>query len=212
MAFGRKWKFSGHRYPLRRSKVNVRYNNVRILPNTESADNELYQISLKSSKISYPFLSWLLKPCPINAMLNRSQRHFNKTLSSARSTVERAFAILKGRWRILLKRIDCSLYNVSEIILTCCILHKFIKKQDKILMMTKFHRGSSLLRENIYRLGISRTLPKILLRKIFASPSSSICCKIETDIFLSEHVPYFASQFNFIYLINPLHELKKNFT
>ena len=68
-------------------------------------------------------------------------------LSSARSTVERAFAILKGRLRILLKRLDSRFHNVSEIILTCCILHKFVKKQGKILIMTKFHTGSSLLRE-----------------------------------------------------------------
>ena len=46
VAFGRRWKFSGHRYPLRCRKVNVRYNNERILPSTESADNE---ISLRSS-------------------------------------------------------------------------------------------------------------------------------------------------------------------
>ena len=69
---------------------------------------------------AYPLLPWLLKPCPINAILNRSQRHFNKTLSSARSTVERAFAILKGRWRILLKRLESGFYNVLEIILTFC--------------------------------------------------------------------------------------------
>ena len=88
----------------------------------------------------------------------------------------------------------------------------FVKKQGKILVMTKFYRGSSLLRENIYRLDNSRTLLKIVLPKIFASPWSSICCKIETDIFLSEHVPYFASKFNFIYLKNPLHEFNRNMT
>ena len=77
---------------------------------------------------AYPLLPWLLKPCPINAILNRSQRRFNKTLSSARSTVERAFAILKGRLRILLKRLDSRFHNVSEIILTCRILHNFCQE------------------------------------------------------------------------------------
>ena len=69
---------------------------------------------------AYPLLRWLLKPYLINAILNRSQRRFNTTLSSARSTVERAFAILKGRWRILLKRLESGFYNVLEIILTFC--------------------------------------------------------------------------------------------
>ena len=76
---------------------------------------------------AYPLLPWLLKPYPINAILNRSQRRFNKTLSSAQSTVERAFGILKGRWRILLKRLDSRFY-VSEFILTCCILHNFCQE------------------------------------------------------------------------------------
>ena len=77
---------------------------------------------------AYPLLPWLLKPYPINAILNRSQKHFNKTLSSAWSTVELAFAILKGRLRILLKRLDSRFYNVSEIILSCCILHNFCQE------------------------------------------------------------------------------------
>ena len=77
---------------------------------------------------AYPLLPWLLKPYPINVILNRSQRHLNKTLSSARSNVERAFAILKGRLRILLKRLDSSFYNFSETILTCLILHDFCQE------------------------------------------------------------------------------------
>ena len=37
--------------------------------------------------------------------------------------VERAFGILKGRWRILLKRIDVSLENVPDIVTACICLH-----------------------------------------------------------------------------------------
>jgi hypothetical protein len=42
---------------------------------------------------AYPLLPWLLKPYPINVILNRSQRNYNKTLSSARSTVERGLRL-----------------------------------------------------------------------------------------------------------------------
>ena len=49
-------------------------------------------------------------------------------LSSARVTVERAFGVLKGRWRILLKRIDNRFINIPEVILTCCILHNFCQE------------------------------------------------------------------------------------
>ena len=46
-----------------------------------------------------PLSSWLLKPYSENGALTRSKIKYNKTLSSARSVVERAFGILKARWR-----------------------------------------------------------------------------------------------------------------
>ena len=74
---------------------------------------------------AYPLFPWLMKPYPNGAILNRSQRLFNKTLSSTRATVERAFGILKARWRILLKRLDNRFENISEVILSCCVLHNY---------------------------------------------------------------------------------------
>ena len=69
-----------------------------------------------------------MKPYPNAAILNRSQRRFNRTLSSARSTVERAFGILKARWRILLKKLDNRFENIPEVILACCILHNLCQR------------------------------------------------------------------------------------
>lgn len=37
--------------------------------------------------------------------------------------VERAFEMLKGRWRILLKRMDVQLKNVPDLVSTCLVLH-----------------------------------------------------------------------------------------
>ena len=37
--------------------------------------------------------------------------------------VERAFGMLKDRWRILLKMIDMQLKNISELMSTCLVLH-----------------------------------------------------------------------------------------
>ena len=56
-------------------------------------------------------------------MLNHSQKKFDKALSSARVTIERAFGVLKERWRCLLKRLDNNLENIPDIILGCCVLH-----------------------------------------------------------------------------------------
>ena len=46
--------------------------------------------------------------------------------------VERAFGILKGRWRILLKRIDMPLRHVPNVVTTCICLHNLcIIHRDK---------------------------------------------------------------------------------
>ena len=80
---------------------------------------------------AYPLLPWLLKPYANNVVLNPVQQRFNRVLSSARSTVGRAFGVLKGRWRILLKRLDNCFINIPETILTCCIWHNFCQESGE---------------------------------------------------------------------------------
>ena len=52
-------------------------------------------------------------------------------LKNGLTTVERAFGLLKARWRILLKRLDNKFCNISEVILTCCILHNFCQREGE---------------------------------------------------------------------------------
>ena len=78
------------------------------------------------SDSAYPTTLWQVKPyikLNQNIMLNHSQKKFGKALSSARVTIERAFGVLKERWRCLLKRLDNNLENIPDIILACCVLH-----------------------------------------------------------------------------------------
>ena len=46
-------------------------------------------------------------------------------ISSAKVTVERAFVILKVRWRGLLTMLVTNRENVSNMIITCFVLHNF---------------------------------------------------------------------------------------
>ena len=95
-----------------------------------------------------PLLPWLMKPYPNGAIPNRCQRRYNKTLSSAKATVERAFGILKARWRILLKRLDHRFENIREVILSCCILHNFCQEageefdDEEILHNYSYRQGT----------------------------------------------------------------------
>ena len=67
--------------------------------------------------------TWLLKPFPNNLNLSQEQNKFNRFLSSAKVVVERAFGILKARWRCLLNCLDHNIENLPDVIISCCVLH-----------------------------------------------------------------------------------------
>jgi len=72
---------------------------------------------------AYPLLKWLVKPYPNRGHLTADEREFNKKLSAARSVVERAFGMLKGRCRLLLKKVEQQTRTLSKTVLTACVLH-----------------------------------------------------------------------------------------
>ncbi len=72
---------------------------------------------------AYPLLTWLMKAYPENAGTPEEQRYFNYRLSRARMVIECAFGRLKGRWRLLMKRMDNDLSLVPTIVLAACVLH-----------------------------------------------------------------------------------------
>ena len=51
--------------------------------------------------------------------------NLTKKLSAARSVVERACGMLKGRWRLLLKKVGQQTRTLSKTVLAACILHNF---------------------------------------------------------------------------------------
>ena len=64
-----------------------------------------------------------MKPFPETG--DRDQHRFNFLLSSTRMAVERAFGLLKGRFRIIHKQQDTRLENICNVVAACCILHNF---------------------------------------------------------------------------------------
>ena len=72
---------------------------------------------------AYPSLPWVMKPYPETAATTAEQKCYNYRQSRARMVVENAFGRLKGRWRCLLKRMDCKLENVPHAVSACIVLH-----------------------------------------------------------------------------------------
>ena len=109
---------------LRNSNVYTRAENREILtkPTIVIGGNQLRPYLLGDS--AYPLSNWLLKPFPYGTNDPR-EREFNEELSSARVKVECAFGMLKSRWRILHKRLDCKISFINKIAVACAVLHNF---------------------------------------------------------------------------------------
>lgn len=82
---------------------------------------------------AYPIRPELMTPFKDNGHLTRSQTNFNYKLSATRSTIERAFGLLKKRFRCLkfldVKRIDW----IPKYIVACCVLHNICILQNDVM-------------------------------------------------------------------------------
>lgn len=61
-----------------------------------------------------------------------SEAHFNKIHAAARSSIERVFGILKGRWRCLLhsRELYYTPEKTAQIVNVCCLLHNLCIKYN----------------------------------------------------------------------------------
>ncbi|XP_030854170.1 protein ALP1-like [Strongylocentrotus purpuratus] len=72
---------------------------------------------------AYPLLPWMMKGYADCGRLTPRQQNFNYRLSRARMVVERAFGLLKMRWRSLYKINESKVENVIHMVTAACVLH-----------------------------------------------------------------------------------------
>lgn len=77
---------------------------------------------------AFPLEKHLLKPFPGPQDSNSKERIFSYRLSRARRTVENAFGILSARFRVLRTTILLDPEKTTTVIMTCVLLHNFIRK------------------------------------------------------------------------------------
>ena len=81
---------------------------------------------------AYAIRSWLLATLKDNGNLTPVQRNFSRRLSKARVVIERAFGLLKGRWRRL-KLVPANVEKIPNIIVACCVLHNLcLLEEDEV--------------------------------------------------------------------------------
>lgn len=72
---------------------------------------------------AYPLKVWLITPYRDTGRLTRQQKYFNKCLASKRQVIERAFGLLKGRFRRLKHINNRSVISICDSIQAACVLH-----------------------------------------------------------------------------------------
>ena len=71
---------------------------------------------------AFPSRVWLMKAFP-DTTGDPAEINFNKKLRSARVVSEHAYGMLKGRWRLLYKKVDFNKKNIKRIIMCGITLH-----------------------------------------------------------------------------------------
>ncbi|CAH1982820.1 unnamed protein product [Acanthoscelides obtectus] len=72
----------------------------------------------------------LMKPYPGDHKLNTPKRIFNETLSRSRVLSENTFGILTSRFRFFKKPIELMPEKVTQLTMTCVLLHNFLMKSS----------------------------------------------------------------------------------
>ena len=62
-------------------------------------------------------------------VLSQEERKFNRKIGALRSGVERAFRLLKARWRLVSKKVEQQTRALNKTFVTACILHNICLEQ-----------------------------------------------------------------------------------
>ena len=96
--------------------------------------NEKYAGSWLLGDSGYPLKHWLMTP--ITQPAASAERNFNEVHRKTCCLIERAFGVLKDKWRILDHTggsVCYALTKVAKITITCCVLHICRKNGAPIL-------------------------------------------------------------------------------
>lgn len=97
---------------------------------------------------AYPALKWCITPYMNRGNLTRQQEIFNTRVSQTRQTIERAFALLFGRFRRL-KYLDMNRVDlIPKTILACCVLHNICLDFSDDLIREYVQEGMEAIVEN----------------------------------------------------------------
>lgn len=74
---------------------------------------------------------WLIKLYNEN-IRNLRKWYLNKRFCLVRVVLEYVYGMLKGRWRIFYKKIECKLKNIRYVIMVCIVLYNICIVRDNL--------------------------------------------------------------------------------
>eukprot|EP00794_Sanderia_malayensis_P020755 gene20755-22781_t len=81
--------------------------------------------------VAYPFSRWLMKSFPYRKSMPEHQNAFNLALSQARVSIERAFGVLKERWRVLLGKVCLEPSLTVDLVIACIVFHNICQERNE---------------------------------------------------------------------------------
>ncbi|MGH0147868.1 UNVERIFIED_CONTAM: hypothetical protein FKN15_059787 [Acipenser sinensis] len=81
---------------------------------------------------AYPLSQYLIPLFCDNGHLTVQQKRYNRKLSSARMVVERAFGLIKNRFRKLKKLHMYDIRNTNTAVTACCVLHNICLETEDL--------------------------------------------------------------------------------
>ena len=111
---------------------------------------------------AFPARSWLLKAYP-DTTKDQKEKYFNIKLRPAHVVSEHAYGMLKGRWHMVYKKMECRKSNATSVIMACIALHNLrIKQHDPCLPCWQL----KVKKLHLIRKPSKRTTDKKLFEKI----------------------------------------------
>lgn len=89
-----------------------------------------------------PLKKYLMVPYARGAYTPYSETIFNRRLSAARSTIERAFGLLANKWKILQQAMNFKLETTNTVVMALVYLHNFIITQEQNSHSNKSYASS----------------------------------------------------------------------
>ena len=80
---------------------------------------------------AYSLSRWLIKPFPFSNEMESNAGAFNLASSQARVSIERAFGVLKGRWRTLSGKVCLEPSYAADVVIACTVLHNICQERNE---------------------------------------------------------------------------------